>query len=346
MQYHYPPPAKTVAPTYTEPLPAPVMNAPDGRGRAIENLIPRYSPDYENDPYLREQVIQYRRWQWQDLYRSLDLKAQARPDYLNTYRMQAEVYLLNGQYREALSQLDQILRRRPDDLHALGVSIVAAAALDDKEQVAARLNALQKRSPAAAQTVAEFLAFTEQAINHPYSTQPTRPITFDTIAVFGESPNPDGTPSESLLHRLEKAKEMARKYPNAKLILSGGPVRTPYAEADVMAKWLAENGIARSRLILEPEARDTHGNVIRMVEILKANGLNKVLAVATRQHIARAAASLEAYARYAGYPIQIDGVGGGPLPSAEKQHERARYTYVNTARAFGLYRLSEFKRFE
>lgn len=327
-----------------------ILPAPEGkeagRGRPIEDLVVRYGADYEDDPYLRDQVVQFRRWEWKDLYVELDEKAGERPDYLSTYRLQVEAYLINKNYREALSQLDQILRRDPGDLHALGVSILAAKTLGDEVEVQRRLVALEKRSPEAARAVAYFLEFTEDVLNHPFGAVPTQSLEFDAIAVFGQSPNSDGTPSKGLLDRLEKAKEMALRYPRAKIVLSGGPVRTPYAESDVMAKWLIENGVDEDRLLLDPAARDTPGNAIGMVELFKRYKLTRILGVGTQLHIPRATAVLKGYGEYVGYPMQVDGVGGGDPPRDDKKRAEVLYTYVNVARVMGLFTLGDFKRFE
>lgn len=73
------------------------------------------------------------------MYQSLNQKALATPDYLDTYRLQAEAYFVNKNYLEALSQLDQILRRNPLDVHALSLSIVACKATSYKTQTSMRL---------------------------------------------------------------------------------------------------------------------------------------------------------------------------------------------------------------
>lgn len=331
--------------TLSDKLPSP-KGKETGRGQPIEDLVVKYAADYENDPYLKEQVVQFRRWEWQDLYRTLDEKAHTRPNYLNTYRIQAEAYLINKDYKEALSQLDQILRQNPQDLQALAVSVLAARVLEDDTQIQARLVALQKRAPQAAQAVGSFLKFTDDVLAHPFSGEPSQNLDFDAIAVFGQSPNADGTPSKGLLARLEKTKEMAEKYPKAKLILSGGPVKTKFAESDVMAKWLIKQGINQDRLLLDPVARDTPGNAIGMVELFKQHNLHRILGVGTLQHIPRATAVLKGYADYVGYPIEIDGVGGGNPPSPAAKQIEALYTYVNVARSMGLFTLGDFKRFE
>ncbi|MCQ9123634.1 YdcF family protein [Rodentibacter caecimuris] len=331
--------------TLSDSISAP-LGKESGRGQPIENLVVKYAEDYVNDPYLREDVVAFRRWEWQKLYHSLDQKVKQTPDYLNSYRVQAEAYLINKDYRPALSQLDQILRRKPDDLHALAVSILAAKTLEDETQVKQRLNALEKRSPQAAQAMRDFFRFTESILQQSFSDQPQSQLSFDAIAVFGQSPNPDGSPSKGLLQRLEKTKEMAEKYPNAKLVLSGGPVKTHYAESDVMAKWLKENGVNPNRFLLDPIARDTPGNAIGMVKLFKQHNLHTILGIGTQLHIPRATAVLKGYADYVGYPLKIDGVGGGNPPSAEKKHIEALYTYVNVARSMGLFTLSDFQRFQ
>ena len=185
------------------------------------------------------------------MYQSLNQKALATPDYLDTYRLQAEAYFVNKNYLEALSQLDQILRRNPLDVHALSLSIVACKATSYKTQTSMRLQALKLVSQEAYQDVLDLLSLADSnnANKVSYGSEQLTDMIPDVIAVFGQSPNMDGTPSEGLLSRLEKTKEMAERYPDVKIVLSGGPVKTQYTEASVMKKWLVENGIDEERLI-------------------------------------------------------------------------------------------------
>lgn len=327
-------------------LPAPGAKA-DGRGEPLENLISNYGDSYVNDSVLSEDVIRFRRWEWQDLYKSLDLKAQENPDYLNTYRLQAEVYLVNKNYKEAFSQLDRILRRDPSDIHALSLSILAAKVTGEKEQVKNRLEALKYISPEAEEAVHNVLKYSDanNAKKVNYGSDQLTDMVPDIIAVFGQSPNPDGTPSPALITRLEKTKEMAERYPDIPIVLSGGAVRYEHAEADVMAKWLIENGISSERLILDDIARDTPGNAVGMVKTFKEHGANKVLAVGTILHLPRATTVLKVYADAVGYDITIDSAGGGTPPSASKQEGERLYTYVNALRAGFLYTKDDFARF-
>lgn len=332
---------------FYEVLPAPGAKD-DGRGEPLEKLISNYGDSYVNDEILKDDVVRFRRWEWQELYKSLDQKAKENPDHLNIYRLQAEVYLVNKNYREAFSQLDRILRRDPSDIHALALSILAAKVTGEDEQVQNRLEALKYISPEAKEAVQKVLNYTDEnsAKNVNYGSDQLTDMVPDVIAVFGQSPNPDGTPSPALITRLEKTKEMAEKYPDIPIVLSGGPVRYEYAEADVMAKWLIDNGVSEERLILDELARDTPGNAVGMVKAFKEIGAKKVLAIGTILHLPRATTVLKVYADAVGYDISIDSAGSGPQPSISKQGGERLYTYVNAMRAAFLYTKDDFARFD
>ncbi len=327
----------------SDPYPMPIPPA-NGRGEAMEHLVPEYASDYEADPYLEEIVTAFRRWQWSAVYAGLSELEQNDPDYLDIYRLQAEVYLINKNYEAALSQLDQILRREPDDIHALAVSIIVKRILGDEEGEGQRLAYLEEISSEAAGDIREFLEKVENGLLIDGSMPLPDEITFEAIAVFGQSPKSNGQPSSGLLERLEKAKEMALKYPNAVLIVSGGPVRTEYAEADVMQKWLIENGIEKERILLDADARDTVGNAIGIVALLEERDIHQVLAVATNLHLPRAMTTLSLYGDYIGYKMELYGVGNGETP-VENLGERL-YTYVCAARAAGLFSRSDFEKYK
>lgn len=330
---------------YSPLLPAPIPKA-DGRGAAIEHLQPEYAKSYENDPYLQDLVINYRSWEWNEMYAELDQKAKENPDHLNTYRLQADAYLVNSEFPQALSQLDQVLQRNPDDIQALAVTSMIQRFEGNKEDENARLKTLQRVSPQAAKDMKDFFIFAEKNMYADYGNEPQTDMVPDAIAVFGQSPKADGTPSSGMLTRLTKAKEMADRFPNAKIVLSGGAVKTPYAEADVMRDWLIGQGIEPNRILLDDQARDTYGNAMGMVSIFEQYDLHNILAVGTVQHLPRAVTTLKAYANRVGYPITVDSAGGGAKPEPSSQVNERKYTYITAARAAGLYELDNFSKYE
>lgn len=314
-----------------------------GRGAPIENLIPMYGSSYETDPFFADVVTAFRRWEWNVVYTRLDEMAREDPENLDIYRLQAEVYMINQSYKAALGQLDRVLEQNPEDLHALGVSAILMRILGDKAGEQERLAALERLHPQAAEAVSSLLARAEALFQADYSSEPQLGQSPEAIAVFGQTPKSDGTPSAGLFSRLEKALEMAQRFPEAKLILSGGDLKTEFTEAAVMADWLVEQGVSEERLILDEAARDTLGNAIGTLQALEEHGLHSVLIVGTLYHLPRAVTTMTIYAETQGYELDIDSAGGGQ--TAVKEEGERLYTYVLAARAGALFEKKDYDRF-
>lgn len=84
------------------------------------------------------------------------------------------------------------------------------------------------------------------------------------IIVLGFQLNPDGSMQEELIGRLECARKSAEKYPNAYVLCTGGgtAAAAETTEADAMAAWLVENGIAKERILVENHSLTTAENAI------------------------------------------------------------------------------------
>lgn len=141
-----------VSVTLTEECAMPIPKE-QGRGEPLEDLVPQYAEEYLADPLLKDSVIAFRRWEWNKVYSGLDTVVRENPDYLDAYRLQAEVYLINQHYEAALSQLDRILERDTTDVHALGVSAIIMHILENAEGEQERLAALEQVNAKAAEAV-------------------------------------------------------------------------------------------------------------------------------------------------------------------------------------------------
>jgi uncharacterized SAM-binding protein YcdF (DUF218 family) len=76
--------------------------------------------------------------------------------------------------------------------------------------------------------------------------------------------------------RVIEAMILARRFPEAKLALSGGDASLIYKagpEADSTATLLQAMGVDRSRMILESSSRDTYENAVHLKEVLGKQGL-------------------------------------------------------------------------
>lgn len=91
------------------------------------------------------------------------------------------------------------------------------------------------------------------------------------IVVFGYCLRPDGSMSSELIGRCEAALKCAREYPNARIIVTGGPTASdnPKAtEARNMAWYLTKYGVEEERIILEQRSLSTTDNALFVDRIL------------------------------------------------------------------------------
>jgi hypothetical protein len=93
------------------------------------------------------------------------------------------------------------------------------------------------------------------------------------IVVLG-APTPAGAPvAASLQNRIDKAAALSRKYPDARIICSGGAVATaavenPAVEAEVMRAGLQALGVNAEQIVSEPLAQTTKGNAEETLKLL------------------------------------------------------------------------------
>lgn len=91
------------------------------------------------------------------------------------------------------------------------------------------------------------------------------------IVVLGYQLNADGTMKDELIGRLKTALDNADKYSNAYILVTGGgtaSANSSATEADCMAEWLLENGIAEDKVIIENMSKTTAENALFSYAIL------------------------------------------------------------------------------
>ncbi len=346
----------------TDPMPVPSAKESSTRGEAIENLVTVYATSYESDKYLAEQVKMFRQWRWEELYTSLAQKAQENPGHLNTYRLQAEVYLTNSKYNEALAALDNILRVNHDDIYALGLSAYVKHFMGNEEQSEQRLLALKNVSEECYQDLVSLMEKVDTWRNeeHGNGLENTENLPYDAIAVLGVSPTASGELTASAVLRLKEAVKAAYFCPDAKIIISGGPIDYEFAEATVMKEYLLKNStdlaiglglepegstweIAEDRILLDLEARDTVGNAIGIFKHIDEYGFDNLLIVASAGQVMRADCIFKAYAEANHYDIIIHSASSGNVEAKSNEY---KYVYVGAARAYGLFTLEDYSRYQ
>ena len=97
----------------------------------------------------------------------------------------------------------------------------------------------------------------------------------------------NGEPAPDLLARLDTAREYLEKYPESKLVLTGGNAdESGRTEADVMHDILAEKGVPESRLILEGRAETTKENFRNIAGMVSKD--EPVVMISSDYHMDRA----------------------------------------------------------
>lgn len=109
----------------------------------------------------------------------------------------------------------------------------------------------------------------------------------DYAILLGAKVKKNGSPSLTLQYRLEAAEEYLRAFPNVKLILSGGQGDDePMSEADLMYRFLVDNGIEEERLIREDASTSTYENILYSMHLLP-EGVTEVTIISSDFHLAR-----------------------------------------------------------
>jgi uncharacterized SAM-binding protein YcdF (DUF218 family) len=113
-------------------------------------------------------------------------------------------------------------------------------------------------------------------------------LRFDAIIVLGSPADSEGNPSPSQLARVTEAVREYERGVAPRLILSGGPARNQFVEAQVMARTAQAQGVPDSAILIEPVARDTIQNACYSVRIMKEHGWHSAEVVSAAGHLARA----------------------------------------------------------
>lgn len=308
---------------------------PDGRGAPLESLVPAVGRCYWGDAALRVAVRRLRRWEAGAAYSYLLRLVAQQPELLDAYRLLAEAYQMHYHFREALGALDEVLRRDPVDLHALAVSVMILDGLDENDERLARDKIVASLDPVLLVRVRGLTSLVNEIVASPrLNGVIERP---DALALFGEPALPDGRPTPGLLERLKACARLAWQWPDAPIVLSGGPVRNAVVESASMANWLKAQGISGDRIVEDPVALDTVGNAMGTISLSQIHGWYRIVLIAPGGQLDRAAVSLLARATAVGFDMSVDTVVVGVDVSSERRQGDRAKVFTHAMRAGGLF---------
>lgn len=131
----------------------------------------------------------------------------------------------------------------------------------------------------------------------------------DGIVVLGGAISPDLTAERGTAElnasaeRMTAAAELARRFPNAKIVLSGGNANVFHplsTEAEVGRVLLENLGVAADRIVREDRSRNTYENAIFTRDVVKPKPGERWLLVTSAYHMPRAIGVFRA----ANFPVE------------------------------------------
>jgi uncharacterized SAM-binding protein YcdF (DUF218 family) len=137
------------------------------------------------------------------------------------------------------------------------------------------------------------------------------------IIIFGAAVRPDGTPSQTLHHRVAAAARFATRFARPLFVPTGAKGRHGDAEAAVMARQLIEAGYPARNIRTEETGTDTLSSVRAVAHVIRATRPTPcVYACTSAYHLPRCLLLL----RLAG--IQARACPPPPVPAATRQSLR------------------------
>lgn len=110
----------------------------------------------------------------------------------------------------------------------------------------------------------------------------------DYFVIMGATVSPDGTPSKSLLRRVDAALGFSAKSATRRFLVTGGSHGEAPTEASVMRRLLRESGIPDQIILTEDESVNTLSSVRNCVRMLRlASDVSTVTICTDRYHAVR-----------------------------------------------------------
>jgi vancomycin permeability regulator SanA len=109
----------------------------------------------------------------------------------------------------------------------------------------------------------------------------------DVAIVLGNTVNPDGQPSPRLKSRLNKAVELYSQGLVPNLIVSGGVGREGFDEAEVMKRYLINQGVPPNRVVVDSFGSSTCQTAKNSSRLMKEEGWESAIVVTQYFHVSR-----------------------------------------------------------
>lgn len=127
--------------------------------------------------------------------------------------------------------------------------------------------------------------------------QELKDTTDRAIIVLGDRPLDDTTPTVDMVYRVLKGIELAKKFPKAILIMSGGATKGPTPEAEMMGLIAWVRGVDPLRIILEDKSQTTDENAKNTADIVGSKNIRQVFIITEQSRLEEAVATFQKYGK-------------------------------------------------
>ncbi len=111
---------------------------------------------------------------------------------------------------------------------------------------------------------------------------------FDALMVLGSPADSDGNPTPTELERVTEAVDEYERGVAPRMIITGGPAKNRFVEAEVMARVAEAQGIPAGAILEERTARNTMENTCDSLRIMRSYGWESAEVISSASHLPRA----------------------------------------------------------
>lgn len=111
---------------------------------------------------------------------------------------------------------------------------------------------------------------------------------YDCALVCGCPANLNGSPSAVMRTRVEKAVQLWHDGKVEKLFFTGGHVKNPHIESEIMKDYAVKLGVPEELIVTETESVSTYHNMMKSKDFMEAEGLHNCAVVTNGWHLRKA----------------------------------------------------------
>lgn len=161
----------------------------------------------------------------------------------------------------------------------------------------------------------------------------------DAVIVLGAAVLVPGIPGPALRRRIEHGADVFFASGARYLVVSGGVVAAPPAEAVLMRSIALERGVPEERIVLEDMARNTFENAVYSGLIIRREGWQRSIVVTDAYHLPRALFCF----RRLGLAVEGAGVPRRPTTTRFSWYQSYVEEMVRLVRSAGLFLIGSHK---